>query len=313
MPYPHSAPTGLGSVAQQAAQVLYQHRLVSTMQLHRLVTPHHTRSEFLRRQLHTLRQAGFAEAVGRRSAGQTQLLWWLTEKGAQAVEAVGLLQPRAYRMSQEAALGPLQEHTLAVVEAGAAFVEHARRLGHECGPLDWSPEIAHYYRDDSRPGEELCLVPDAVLSYVHTEAKQRTLLTFFVEVDRTQMTIARLAQKLHAYAAYHEYAPQPQTAKGNRGPRRQAAMPAWRYRYPAFPRLLLVLTGASEDRLARRIADLRSLAASDPALASTPLRAGVTTLDQLRNHGPFEPVFTPVLGPAEPVDAWIRPAVAAAA
>ncbi|THA53176.1 replication-relaxation family protein [Streptomyces sp. A1136] len=310
MPYPHSAPTGLGQVAQQAAQVLYQHRLVSTMQLHRLITPHHTRSEFLRRQLHTLRQAGFAEAVGRRSAGQTQLLWWLTEKGAQSVEAVGLLQPRAYRMSQEAALGPLQEHTLAVVETGAAFVEHASSLGHECGPLDWSPEIAHYYRDEARPGEELCLVPDAVLNYVHTQGKQRTLLTFFVEVDRTQMTIARLAQKLHAYAAYHEYAPQPQTAKGTRGPRRQAAMPAWRYRYPAFPRLLLVLTGASEDRLARRIADLRSLAISDPALASTALRAGITTLDQLRTRGPFQPVFTPVLGSAEPVDAWLRSGLA---
>ncbi|MFD9047875.1 replication-relaxation family protein [Streptomyces zaomyceticus] len=312
MPYPQSAPTGLGQTAQQAAQVLYQHRLVSTRQLHRLVTPHHTRTEYMRRQLHTLREAGLAEAVGRRSTGQTELLWWLTEKGAQAVEAVGLLQPRAYRMTPEAALGPLQEHTLAVVEAGAAFVEHARRLGHECGPLDWSPEIAHYYRDESRPGEELCLVPDAVLSYVHTAGKQRTLLTFFVEVDRTQMTIARLAQKLHAYAAYHHYAPQPQATKGTRGPRRQAAMSAWRYRYPAFPRLLIVLTGASEDRLARRIADLRSLAASDPALASTPLRAGVTTLDRLRSHGPFELVFTPVLGPAEPVDAWIQGPVAAA-
>ncbi|MFJ3817748.1 replication-relaxation family protein [Streptomyces sp. NPDC090056] len=307
MPYPHSAPTGLGQVAQQAAQVLYQHRLVSTRQLHRLVTPHHTRTEYLRRQLHTLRQAGFAEAVGRRSTGQTELLWWLTEKGAHAVESVGLLQARAYRMSPEAALGPLQEHTLAVIEAGVAFVEHARRLGHECGPLDWSPEIAHYYRDEARPGEELCLVPDAVLNYVHTEGKQRTLLTFFVEVDRTQMTIARLAQKLHAYAGYHEYAPQPQTAKGSRGPRRQAALPAWRYRYPTFPRLLLVFTGASEERLARRIADLRSLAASDPSLTSTPLRAAVTTLDQLRRHGPFEQIFTPVLGTPEPSDAWLRP------
>lgn len=180
-------------------------------------------------------------------------------------------------------------------------------------PLDWSPEIAHYYRDDARPGEELCLVPDAVLNYVHTAAKQRTLLTFFVEVDRTQMTIARLAQKLHAYAAYHEYAPQPQTAKGNRGPRRQAAVPAWRYRYPAFPRLLLVLTGASEDRLARRIADLRSLAASDPALASTPLRAGVTTLERLRDCGPFESIFTPILGTADLVGAWLRTPLSAAA
>lgn len=127
------------------------------------------------------------------------------------------------------------------------------------------------------------------------------------------MTIARLAQKLHAYAAYHEYAPQPQTAKGKRGPRRQAAVPAWRYRYPAFPRLLLVLTGASEDRLARRIADLRSLAASDPALASTPLRAGVTTLERLRDCGPFESIFTPILGTADLVGAWLRTPLSAAA
>ncbi|MFE0654574.1 replication-relaxation family protein [Streptomyces sp. NPDC059534] len=313
MPYPQSTPTGLGQIAQQAAQVLYQHRLVSTRQLHRLVTPHHTRTEYLRRQLHTLRQAGFAEAVGRRSTGQTELLWWLTDKGAQAVEAVGLLQQRAYRMSPEAALGPLQEHTLAVVEAGAAFVEHARRLGHECGPLDWSPEIAHYYRDEARPGEELSLVPDTVLNYVHIEGKQHTLLTFFVEVDRTQMTIARMAQKIHAYASYHAYTPQLLSAKGARGPRRQGAMQAWRSRYPVFPRLLLALTGAAEDRLARRIADLRSLTASDPALATTTLRAGVTTLEQLRTHGPFQRIFTPVLGAAEPVDAWLRSPVAAAA
>lgn len=217
MPYPHSGPTGLGQVAQQAAQVLYQHRLVSTRQLHRLITPHHTRSEYLRRQLHTLREAGLAETVGRRRSGQTDLLWWLTEKGATAVESAGLLPQRPYRMSPEAALGPLQDHTLATVETGLAMVEWARRLGHECGPLDWSPETAHHYRDEARPGEDLALIPDAVLNYVHTDAEQRTrtLLTYFVEVDRTQMTIARLAQKLHAYAAYRTYTP---TQPGPRAP-----------------------------------------------------------------------------------------------
>ncbi|MFI5905468.1 replication-relaxation family protein [Streptomyces cyaneofuscatus] len=306
MPYPHAGPTGLGQIAQQAAQVIYQHRLISTRQLHELITPHHTRAEYLRRQLHTLREAGLAEKVGRRVYGQTELLWWLTEKGANSVESVGLLPPRPYRMSPEAALGPLQEHTLATVESGVAFVDWARRLGHECGPLDWTPETAHYYRDDARPGEELSLVPDAVLSYVHTDtqAKQRTLLTFFIEVDRTQMTIARLAQKLHAYAAYHSYTPQP-AGRAN-AYQRTSGTPAWRHRYPAFPRLLMVLTGASEARLARRIADLRSLAASDPTLTASGIRAGVTTLSQLRSHGPFEPIFTPVLGPAAPTDAWLR-------
>ncbi|MFD5425608.1 replication-relaxation family protein [Streptomyces sp. NPDC127084] len=314
MPYPHVGPKGLGQVAQQAAQVLYQHRLVSTRQLHYLITPHHTRNEYLRRQLHTLRETGMAEAVGRRTTGQTELLWWLTEKGAHAVESVGLLPQRPYRMSPEAALGPLQEHTLATVETGLAFVNWARRLGHECGALDWAPETAHYYRDDARPGEDLSLVPDAVLNYVHTDtkAKQRTLLTFFIEVDRTQMTIARLAQKLHAYAAYHTFTPPQPSSRGTKAGRRTAATPAWRYRYPAFPRLLLVLTGASESRLAGRMADLRSLAASDPALTNTGLRAGVTTLDLLRDRGPFEAIFTPVLGPAGLTDAWLRPQALAA-
>ncbi|MFE7708805.1 replication-relaxation family protein [Streptomyces sp. NPDC057486] len=312
MPYPHTGPTGLGQIAQQAMQVLYQHRLVSTRQLHQLITPHHSRAEYLRRQLHSLRETGLAETVGRRVTGQTELLWWLTEKGANAIESVGLLPQRPYRMSPEAALGPLQEHTLATVETGLAFVDWARRLGHECGPLDWSPEISHHYRDDARPGEELSLIPDAVLNYVHADqkAKQRTLLTFFVEVDRTQMTIARLAQKLHAYAAYHAFAPQPPSGRGAKASRRAA--PAWRYRYPAFPRLLLVLTGASDTRLARRIADLRSLAAGDPALATTGLRAGVTTLGELRDQGPFEPIFTPVLGPVDHTDAWLCPQAVAA-
>ncbi|MFC9608002.1 replication-relaxation family protein [Streptomyces niveus] len=305
MPYPHAGPTGLGRIAQQAATVLYQHRLVSTRQLHQLITPHHTRAEYLRRQLHTLREAGLADTVGRRVTGQTELLWWLTERGAQAVESVGLLPQRPYRMSPEAALGPLQEHTLATAEAGLAFVDWARRLGHECGPLDWSPEIAHHYRDDARPGEDLALIPDAVLNYVHTGQSERTLLTFFIEVDRTQMTIARLAQKIHAYAAYHRFTPQP-SGRGPRPARRISSTPAWRSRYAAFPRLLLVLTGASDARLTRRIADLRSLAAADPALAASSVRAGVTTLAQLRAQGPFAPVFTPVLGPAEQADAWLR-------
>ncbi|MFF9594076.1 replication-relaxation family protein [Streptomyces sp. NPDC014646] len=306
MPYPHAGPTGLGQIAQQAALVLYQHRLVSTTQMHQLIAPHHTRAEYLRRQLHTLRKAGFAETVGRRTTGQTELLWWLTEKGATAVESGNLLPQRSYRMTPEAALGPLQEHTLATIDTGLAFVDWARRLGHECGCLDWSPEIAHYYREDARPGEELNLIPDAVLNYVHTNdrTKQRTLLTFFVEVDRAQMTTARLAQKLHAYAAYHDYVPQ---QPASRGTRTRRTIPAWRHRYPAFPRLLLVLTGASATRLTRRIADLRSLAASDPTLTRSGLRAGVTTLDELHARGPFQPVFTPVLGPAQPTDAWLRP------
>ncbi|MFF7635995.1 hypothetical protein ACFZB9_23040 [Kitasatospora sp. NPDC008050] len=89
-----------------------------------------------------------------------------------------------------------------------------------------------------------------------------------------------------------------------------AAVPAWRHRYPAYPRILLILTGTTPTctpaRLHRRIADLRSLAHTGPLLTTTPIRAGATTLDHLREHGPFAPIFTPVLGAADPVDAWLR-------
>ncbi|GAB2711638.1 replication-relaxation family protein [Kitasatospora kifunensis] len=309
MAYPHPAPLGIGPMGQRAMTVLYQHRLVSTDQMHRLLAPHHTRSDKIRLQLHTLREAGLADHVGRRTHGQRALLWWLTPKGAEAVEAADLLPARPYRMSPEAAAGPLQEHTLATVETGCAFVTWADRLGHECGPLDWSPESAHPYRDPARPGEDLALIPDAVLNYVHTDHTEhtRTLLTFFVELDRATMTIARLAHKLHAYARYHQHTPQAPGPRATRtATRSSAAVPAWRHRYPVYPRVLLVFTGAEPARLQRRIADLRSLAHADPLLTTTPIRAGATTLDQLREHGPFAPIFTPILGPHHPVDAWLR-------
>ncbi|PAX82841.1 hypothetical protein CLM81_25505, partial [Streptomyces albidoflavus] len=71
--------------------------------------------------------------------------------------------------------------------------------------------------------------------------------------------------------------------------------------------------GAAESRLERRAADLRSLAASDPALQHTDLRAGITTLTKLQDLGPAAPIFLPALGPAEPCDAWLRPPAAVAA
>ncbi|MFE1776392.1 replication-relaxation family protein [Streptomyces sp. NPDC059008] len=307
MPYPHTAAAGHNATGQQVLYILYQHRLVSTGQLHRLILGN---AEYLRRQLRTLRTDNLVGSVQYRRHGQRELLWWLTEDGAESVEATGLLPRRPYRMSRQAAVGPLQNHTLATVETGIAFITHAARLGHECGPLDWSPETAHHYRSDDRPGEDLTLIPDAVLSYVHTDKDQRTLLTLFIEVDRTQMTVARLAHKLHAYAAYHSYTPQPANRAARKNP---TTRPAWRSRYPLYPRVLFVLTGASPARLKRRIADLRSLAAADHDLTAAGIRAGVTTLDELRERGPFAPIFTPVLGPATPTDIWLTTTPAAIA
>lgn len=313
MPYPNQMPAptaGLTSLAQEVLPVLYQHRLVATRQLHQLVQPHASTAVYLRRQLTKLREFGLANSTLRRRGGQGELLWYVTPLGMEVVEADREVTARAYRISPEAAASQLQEHTLAVVDTGLAFVWWARALGHECGPLDWDPEVAHRIRDgESRAGDEAVLVPDSVLSYVQHEAEQRTLLTFFVELDRATMPVTRLAAKLHSYARYLNFAPAESTSRG--GKRREAgsSRAAWRGRYAVFPRLLIVLAGAGEQRLANRRADLRALVDADPRLqhAGSHLAAGVTTLEQLRKRGPFAPIVTPLFGGSSPADVLLRP------
>ena len=307
MPYPAGLlprSRGLTRLAEEVLPVLYQHRLMTTGQLHRLLQPHAKWPVYLRRQLALLRQLGLADATVRHRGGQGELAWYCTSLGADVVEAAGEVTVRAYRMSEQAAASQLQEHTLAVNDTGLAFVEAARRLEHDCGPLDWEPERAHRLRDgDSRLGDDAFLIPDAVLSYVHHDAGQRRLLTFFVEIDRATEATAKLAGKLRAYARYQEYMPSPVTGRV-RVAATAAGREAWRDRYAAFPRVLVVLTGAQPTALARRIADLRALAAADARLrrASGQLTAGATTLDQLQADGPFARIITPIFGPPEPTD-----------
>ncbi|KIZ15679.1 hypothetical protein SNA_25410 [Streptomyces natalensis ATCC 27448] len=309
----------MSQLGQEILPVLYRHRLLTAGQLTQLLRPAATSTRYIRRQLEVLHDRGLVDASVRRSSRAGELLWYTTALGCEVVESGGELAPRAYRMTEDAAASQLQEHTLAVNEVGLAFVQHARRLGDECGPLDWDPEVAHRLRDgDSRLGDEAFLVPDAVLRYIHTAptgdgGRQRMLLTFFCEIDRTTMSIARLAAKLHAYARYVRYIPQPVLGRGRpkAGGYRQEA---WRARYPSFPRILLVLDGASQGQLAKRTDDLRALVAADARLqpTATELKAGITTFKQLQQHGPFAPIVTPVVGDPEPTDVLLRPSATAA-
>lgn len=300
---------GLSTLAQELLPLLYQHRLVATSQLRELLQPHARESRYLRRELEVLRSRGLAGATVRRRAGQGELLHYATPLGCEVVEASGEVRPRAYRMTEQAAAGQLQEHTLAVNDTGVAFVRAARHSGHdECGPRDWEAELAHRMRDgEDRLADRAFLVPDGVLRYTHVEGRQRQLLTFFLEVDRATEHVSVLAGKLAAYARYRAYVPA--APSSTRGRARAGTRPAWRDRYPhAFPYLLIVLAGKGEAALARRTADLRALAAADPQLAraSEGLQAGVTTLTQLQQKGPFACVVTPVFGSGEQTDVLLR-------
>ena len=297
-------PGGLSRLAQELLPVLYQARLLTADQLTRLLRPNVVNSRYVRKQLQQLQAHGLADAACRRHNRFGELLWYITPFGADTVEAGRELPARAYRIDSQAAASALQEHTLAINDTALAFVEHARRRGDECGPLSWDMEVAHRVRDGNvRAIDEAWLTPDAVLHYVHTTTSgERMLLDFFLEIDRATMDVARLAAKLHAYARYATYIPQPLPGTRHRHVHGGLMQEAWRERYRAFPRLLLVLTGAPPHILATRALDLRALASADPRLerAATQVRAGITSLELLTQHGPFADIVTPLLGPDSP-------------
>ncbi|MGW5355274.1 replication-relaxation family protein [Streptomyces sp. NPDC004031] len=305
---------GLSRLAEDVVPVLYQHRLMTTRQLHHLLQPHVTTPVYLRRELARLRALGLADFTLRnRGGGQGEHAWYCTAAGADVAEAGGEVTVRVFRMTEQAAASQLQEHTLAVNDTGLAFVRAARIAGHGCGPLDWEPELSHRYRDgESRTGDDAFLIPDAVLRYDHRGPGGRaTFLTLFLEIDRATMSPVRLLDKLRAYGRYQSYIP---AATGRPGARPASTTEAWKSRYGVFPPVLFVFAAGargSARALVRRTADVRALAAGDGRLRRVAgrLRAGVTTLEQLQGPGPWAPVVVPVFGedPA-PVDVltWAR-------
>ncbi|WP_410599810.1 replication-relaxation family protein [Amycolatopsis sp. lyj-90] len=282
---------------REALVVLYWHRMVSTEQMRRLIAPT-TPIRTIQHKLLALQADGLADCLHRHHASRT---WHVTETGAELVEESGRVEARPYRIPRAAVVELLQEHSLDVVEVGLAFTAAARRHRDECGPLSWTPEVAHRFRD-GRGRRQGVVIADAVLDYVLDEDGRRSQRTYFIELDRATMPVARLAQKLRSYVQYHDYIP---------GKPSSAGRPAWRSRYARYPRLLIVLSGAAEHVLERRLADLRAYAQAmhGLALAGDRVCALGTTLRRLRDPGPTADIALPLLAEsAAPtsVFAWPR-------
>ena len=283
---------------REALVCLYWHRLMSTEQVRRLVAPTKP-MRTVRHRLHAMRTANLIAYVHRHHAPRT---WYTTAAGAAEVEASGVVDTRPYRLSSKTTAQLLSNHAIDVVETGLAFVEAARRYGHDCGPLSWTPEVAHRYREPVITGgaRRDVVVPDAVLHYTLVGPDRRSQRTFFVELDRATMPVARLAQKLRTYVHYHDYVPGKPSGAGH---------PAWRERYPRFPRVLVVLSGAAEPVLERRLADLRARAQAMAAVALAEDRVYIlaTTLERLRRDGPLAEIAISLLGSeAAPVSVFSR-------
>ncbi|SEM72375.1 replication-relaxation family protein [Streptacidiphilus jiangxiensis] len=301
-------PATMPALSQSAMQVLYQHRLMTTGQLHRLLLPEARRPVYLLHELKRLEDGGLVERVRslHRNPRHAQFLWFLTEEGYTHMDGSEESVTRQHRTTTAIAIGPRQAHTVAVNEVGIAMFQHARRLGHECGPLDWMPEVAHRMRDGQRRFEDDHVISDAVLDYTHVSADgRRTVLRAFVELDRCTMTVSRLADKVAAYGRYFDYIPQ----EHERSRRPSSTRPAWQQTYSRFPKLLIVLDHHSQRVMGSRTNDLGAMTSANPRLSSLAgeLSIGVTTLDRLRESGPFAPIFKPLLRHQQPTDMFLRP------
>ncbi|NNN38256.1 replication-relaxation family protein [Streptomyces sp. S3(2020)] len=267
------------------------HRIATTHQLRALLRPHATR-QTVSAPLNRLRRNGLVDYTVLPASNRARA-WFLTPDGARLAKDFPALHGRPpYPMTSAMAASLKTPHTLTVLRTHLAFVADARRRGDEHSHLDWTPEVSHPIGDGER------LIADAVLHYTLTGGRHRANLRAFVEVDRATMSSERLAAKLIDYARLWSYEPQP---VGRPRPRRPAGSGVtWLRYYPLFPRVLIVLTGASPTVLAHRIADLQAMTAQHPHVAAlaraVPLGAAV--LQDLETHTPTSNVWVPLAGGA---------------
>ncbi|MFZ2050406.1 MAG: replication-relaxation family protein [Solirubrobacteraceae bacterium] len=289
-----AAPT-LPAVATEVLTSIYQHRLLSTTQVHAIHMPGRTR-RWAEQVLAQLASRGLTAFVRPGRGGPH--LYYLTLAGAQAVELIPTrVETRRKLITPEQAAGPLWRHTLAVNDTGIAFMRAASERGDDFGPLGWRHEIAHPAPAAGQGRGEL-LISDALLTYLAVGPDHE--LTFhyrLLELDRATVPTDTLAGKLARYADLYRHAPT------NRG--EPSGTPAWKARYPIFPDIICVLAGQPRAALMRRAQTVLALCQADPQLRSTPeVRVSLALLEDLQARGPFAPIWHQPKDPAQRLD-WL--------
>jgi hypothetical protein len=270
---------------------LAQHRVLSTPQIRAIHLPDYS-PRTAQRTMARLGARGlvtFASLPG--VPGAPRRLWYLTEAGAVAARDAGMIERPPRLLSAEQVNGPLQAHTLAVNDAGIAFLAAARRRGDEYGPTSWRHEVGHPL--NARRGRaRRSLIADAVLTYVRIGAEEVVVEQRFLELDRATLSIDRLAAELSRYARLYN-------ATGTDGE------PVWIKRYPWFPPVLCVLAGRERAALERRRETAVAMLSRDRDLLDTPeVSIRLCLAADLAEAGPFEPIFTDFRDPDRPTD-WL--------
>src|SRR5271168_805458 len=176
------AAPALPAITTELLTSIYQHRLLTTAQVHSMHTPDST-SRWTRHVLAQLTTRGLTAFVRAGRGGPRH--YYLTPTGAQAVELIPTrVETRRKLITPEQAAGPLRQHTLAVNDTGIAFMHAARQRSDDFGALAWRHEIAHQAPTPGHARGEL-LISDALLTYLALGPNQQ--LTFhyrLLELDR---------------------------------------------------------------------------------------------------------------------------------
>lgn len=282
-------------VAVEILEGLYQHRLLSTTQVHAIHAPH-VKERWTQQLLADLAQQGLADSARARQGALK--VWYLTEAGVQAVETMTKrTEPRRKLLTPALAVGQLQQHTLAVNDVGLAYLRAARARGDEFGALSWRHEIPHPISTGTRRGKGEVVIADAVISYLLADERTVSVQQRFVELDRGTMPVEQLVAKLERYARLARYVPQTRPGEEQRA--------GWRAFYRTFPRVQIVLCNRPRRTLERRMRLLLALAHATPDLRRDQLvGASITFLEDLMHHGPFAEIWRPVCDPTRLVG-WL--------
>jgi hypothetical protein len=291
-----SAQTEAPPLAAEILEGLYQHRLLTTIQVRAIHAPH-LKERRMQELLAQLAQQGLVDSARARQGALK--VWYLTEAGAEAVETMTTrTEPRRKLLTPALAVGQLQQHTLAVNDVGLAYLRAARERGDEFGALSWRHELLHPISAGPRRGMGEVVIADAVISYLLADERTVSVQQRFVELDRGTMPVEQLVVKLERYARLARYAPQTRPGEEQRA--------GWRAFYRTFPRVQIVLANRPRRALERRMRLLLALAHATPDLRrDQTVGASITFLEDLMHHGPFAAIWRPVSDPARLIG-WLE-------
>jgi len=261
--------TFVASFRTEALSTLGQHGILTTAQLHTIVTHRTGRSLCVgscRRSLAKAEKAGLVTSVSRTRGPEKS--WYLTSGGFEAVAGT-ISNP--LKMNAAIATGPTAAH-LGVVNALGVRVTEA---------LGLAAEVSWTHEQPLPLGSGRYLRPDAVLNVLTQQGGELVGGQWFVEADRGTESTGTLVDKLVNYLTYRNYRP---TAPGDR----TKAELHWRTRFRDWPDIMFAFDC---PRAEKRIQRFSAWAGNDPRLEPHWGKLNVAAIASVVDVDPTKPLL----------------------